>query len=155
MALPSRVTVVEVGPRDGLQNEAGVVPTATKIAFVDQLSAAGHAVIEVSAFVSPKWVPQMADASEVFAGITRRPGVRYTELVPNERIRWTDKFDDPNLPGEMAVTVQLREVMGLTELKVTQAGIPDMIPVEMCYMGWQDSLDQLKALVEPEIPDGA
>ena len=83
MALPSRVTVVEVGPRDGLQNEAGVVPTATKIAFVDQLSAAGHAVIEVSAFVSPKWVPQMADASEVFAGITRRPGVRYTALVPN------------------------------------------------------------------------
>ena len=83
MALPSRVTIVEVGPRDGLQNEAGVVPTATKIAFVDQLSAAGHAVIEVSAFVSPKWVPQMADASEVFAGITRRPGVRYTALVPN------------------------------------------------------------------------
>ncbi len=83
MALPSRVTIVEVGPRDGLQNEAGVVPTATKIAFVDQLSSAGHGVIEVSAFVSPKWVPQMADASEVFAGITRRPGVRYTALVPN------------------------------------------------------------------------
>jgi hydroxymethylglutaryl-CoA lyase len=83
MALPSRVTIVEVGPRDGLQNEAGVVATATKIAFVDQLSAAGHAVIEVSAFVSPKWVPQMADASDVFAGITRRPGVRYTALVPN------------------------------------------------------------------------
>jgi hydroxymethylglutaryl-CoA lyase len=83
MALPSRVTIVEVGPRDGLQNEAGVVPTATKIAFVDQLSAAGHAAIEVSAFVSPKWVPQMADASEVFAGINRRPGVRYTALVPN------------------------------------------------------------------------
>ena len=74
---------MEVGPRDGLQNEAGVVPTATKIAFVDQLSAAGHAVIEVSAFVSPKWVPQMADAGEVFAGITRRAGVRYTALVPN------------------------------------------------------------------------
>jgi hydroxymethylglutaryl-CoA lyase len=83
MALPARVTIVEVGPRDGLQNEAGVVPTATKIAFVDQLSAAGHAVIEVSAFVSPKWVPQMADASEVFAGITRRADVRYTALVPN------------------------------------------------------------------------
>jgi hydroxymethylglutaryl-CoA lyase len=83
VALPSRVTIVEVGPRDGLQNEAGVVPTATKIAFVDQLSAAGHGVIEVSAFVSPKWVPQMADASEVFAGITRRSGVRYTALVPN------------------------------------------------------------------------
>jgi isopropylmalate/homocitrate/citramalate synthase len=83
MSFPSRVTIVEVGPRDGLQNERGVVPTAAKIAFVDALSAAGHRVIEVSAFVSPKWVPQMADASEVFAGITRRAGVRYTALVPN------------------------------------------------------------------------
>jgi hydroxymethylglutaryl-CoA lyase len=83
MNLPSRVTIVEVGPRDGLQNERGVVPTTAKIAFVDALSSAGHGVIEVSAFVSPKWVPQMADASEVFAGITRRAGVRYTALVPN------------------------------------------------------------------------
>jgi len=83
VVLPARVTVVEVGPRDGLQNESGVVSTAAKIAFVDALSAAGHAVIEVSAFVSPKWVPQMADAAEVFAGITRRDGVRYTALVPN------------------------------------------------------------------------
>ncbi|MCC7241673.1 MAG: hydroxymethylglutaryl-CoA lyase [Acidobacteria bacterium] len=83
MVLPARVTVVEVGPRDGLQHESGVVSTAAKIAFVDALSAAGHAVIEVSAFVSPKWVPQMADAAEVFAGITRRDGVRYTALVPN------------------------------------------------------------------------
>ncbi|MCC7124129.1 MAG: hydroxymethylglutaryl-CoA lyase [Acidobacteria bacterium] len=81
--LASRVTVVEVGPRDGLQNEKGVVPTERKIAFVDALSAAGHQVIEVSAFVSPKWVPQMADAAEVFAGITRQDGVRYTALVPN------------------------------------------------------------------------
>ncbi|MEO8677978.1 MAG: hydroxymethylglutaryl-CoA lyase [Vicinamibacterales bacterium] len=82
-ALPRRVTVVEVGPRDGLQNEKVMVPTAAKVAFVDLLSAAGHSVIEVSAFVSPKWVPQMGDASDVFAGITRRPGVRYTALVPN------------------------------------------------------------------------
>jgi hydroxymethylglutaryl-CoA lyase len=81
--LPRRVTIVEVGPRDGLQNEKAVVPTAAKIAFVDALSAAGHAAIEVSAFVSPKWVPQMADAAEVFAGITRRAGVRYSALVPN------------------------------------------------------------------------
>ncbi len=81
--LPSRVTIVEVGPRDGLQNEKSIVPTATKIAFVDALSAAGHRVIEVSAFVSPRWVPQMADASEVFAGIMRKAGVRYTALVPN------------------------------------------------------------------------
>lgn len=77
------VTVVEVGPRDGLQNEAATVSSADKIAFVDRLSAAGLPVIEVSAFVSPKWVPQMADAADVFSGIVRRPGVRYTALVPN------------------------------------------------------------------------
>jgi hydroxymethylglutaryl-CoA lyase len=81
--LPARVRIVEVGPRDGLQNEPAFVPTPDKIAFVNRLSAAGHAMIEVSAFVSPKWVPQMADAADVFAGITRRPGVRYTALVPN------------------------------------------------------------------------
>lgn len=81
--LPCHVTLVEVGPRDGLQNEAAVVPTAGKIAFVDQLTAAGHQAIEVSAFVSPKWVPQMADAAEVFGGITRKEGVRYSALVPN------------------------------------------------------------------------
>ena len=81
--IPKRVTIVEVGPRDGLQNEAAAVSTADKIAFVDLLSAAGLPVIEVSAFVSPKWVPQMADASAVFAGIARRPGTRYTALVPN------------------------------------------------------------------------
>jgi hydroxymethylglutaryl-CoA lyase len=77
------VTVVEVGPRDGLQNEAATVSTADKIAFVDRLSASGLPVIEVSAFVSPRWVPQMADAADVFSGIVRRPGVRYTALVPN------------------------------------------------------------------------
>ena len=84
MAFPARVSIVEVGPRDGLQNEKVVVSTADKIAFVDRLTAAGHSVIEVSAFVSPKWVPQMADASEVFAGIARKRGVRYTALVPNK-----------------------------------------------------------------------
>jgi hydroxymethylglutaryl-CoA lyase len=83
MHLPRRVSVVEVGPRDGLQNEKETIEAADKIAFVNQLTDAGHAVIEVSAFVSPKWVPQMADASEVFAGIRRKPGVRYTALVPN------------------------------------------------------------------------
>jgi hydroxymethylglutaryl-CoA lyase len=77
------VTVVEVGPRDGLQNEHVNLSTADKVAFVDLLSAANPPVIEVSAFVSPKWVPQMADASQVFAGITRRDGIRYTALVPN------------------------------------------------------------------------
>jgi hydroxymethylglutaryl-CoA lyase len=82
-ALPSRVTVVEVGPRDGLQNEKAAVSTDTKVAFVDQLTDAGLSVIEVSAFVSPKWVPQMADAGDVFKRIRMKPGVRYTALVPN------------------------------------------------------------------------
>ena len=83
MRTPPRVSIVEVGPRDGLQNEKTLIATADKIAFVDQLAAAGHRTIEVSAFVSPKWVPQMGDASDVFAGITRLDQVRYTALVPN------------------------------------------------------------------------
>ncbi len=85
MQLPSKVTIVEVGPRDGLQNERAVIGTADKVAFVNGLSEAGHQVIEVSAFVSPKWVPQMADAADVFTGIARRPGTRYTALVPNRQ----------------------------------------------------------------------
>jgi hydroxymethylglutaryl-CoA lyase len=83
MSRPSRVTVVEVGARDGLQNEAATVPTADKIAFVNLLSDAGFETIEVSAFVSPKWVPQLGDAEQVFAGIAPRPGTRYSALVPN------------------------------------------------------------------------
>jgi hydroxymethylglutaryl-CoA lyase len=81
--LPGSVRIVEVGPRDGLQNEAARIATADKIAFVNALADAGHRAIEVSAFVSAKWVPQMADAAEVFAGLTRRPGVTYSALVPN------------------------------------------------------------------------
>jgi hydroxymethylglutaryl-CoA lyase len=81
--MPVHARIVEVGPRDGLQNEAASIATADKVAFVDRLSDAGHTMIEVSAFVSPKWVPQMADAAAVFAGIARRPGTRYTALVPN------------------------------------------------------------------------
>jgi hydroxymethylglutaryl-CoA lyase len=77
------VIVVEVGPRDGLQNEAVEISTADKIAFVNRLSASGLSAIEVSAFVSPKWVPQMRDAADVFAGIARQPGIRYSALVPN------------------------------------------------------------------------
>ena len=84
-ALPRRVTVVEVGPRDGLQNEAAQIPTATKIAFVDALSAAGLPVIEIAAFVNPARVPQMRDATEVARGITRRLATRYSALVPNAR----------------------------------------------------------------------
>jgi len=80
-------------------------------------------------------------------------GGEYRELVPNERIRYSDKFDDPNLPGEMETTVILRAVACGTELSVAQGGIPEAIPVEMCYLGWQESLAQLATLVEPVIPD--
>ena len=87
-------------------------------------------------------------------GSTHWFGGTYVELTPNERIRYTDKFEDPNLPGEMHVTVTLRKVMGGTELNIVQEGVPAVIPAEMCYMGWQESLEQLARLVEPEIPDG-
>ena len=79
------VRIVEVGPRDGLQNESSIIATADKIALIDRLSATGLRSIEVTSFVSPKWVPQLSDAAEVFAGITRRPGVHYPVLVPNEQ----------------------------------------------------------------------
>jgi uncharacterized protein YndB with AHSA1/START domain len=81
-------------------------------------------------------------------------GGTYRELEPGERIVYTDSFDDPNLPGEMLTTVSLRQVMGLTDLTVVQEGIPEAIPVEMCYLGWQESLGQLALLVEPELPIG-
>jgi uncharacterized protein YndB with AHSA1/START domain len=80
-------------------------------------------------------------------------GGEYLELVPNERIRYNDRFDDPNLPGTMEVTVTLKPVVCGTELSVQQSGIPELIPLEMCYLGWQESLAQLATLVEPEIPD--
>ena len=79
-------------------------------------------------------------------------GGEYLELVPNERLRYTDKFDDPNMPGQMTTTVTLSKVSCGTELNIVQEGIPEMIPVEMCYLGWQESLAQLAWLVEPEIP---
>ncbi|WP_242164454.1 hydroxymethylglutaryl-CoA lyase [Lysobacter sp. M15] len=84
-ALPAQVRIVEVGPRDGLQNEKAIVATAAKIELIDRLSATGLQSIEATSFVSPKWVPQLADAAEVFAGITRKPGVAYPVLVPNEQ----------------------------------------------------------------------
>lgn len=80
-------------------------------------------------------------------------GGRYLELVPDERIRYTDQFDDPNLPGEMHTTVTLKAVSCGTELNVVQEGVPDVIPPEACYLGWQQSLILLAKLVEPEIPD--
>lgn len=80
-------------------------------------------------------------------------GGEYLELKPNERIRYTDKFDDPNLPGEMRTTVELKEVAFGTELNIVQEGVPAVIPAEACYLGWQESLTLLAKLVEPEIPD--
>ena len=80
-------------------------------------------------------------------------GGEYLELVPNERLRWTDKFDDPNLPGVMTVTVRLKKVLVGTELNIVQEGIPDAIPAEACVLGWQESLALLTMLVEAEIPD--
>ncbi|MEO8718149.1 MAG: SRPBCC family protein [Burkholderiales bacterium] len=79
-------------------------------------------------------------------------GGEYLELVPNERIRYTDKFDDPNLAGEIRVTVSLKPVSCGTEMNIVQEGIPEVIPLEACYLGWQESLAQLAKLVEPEIP---
>jgi uncharacterized protein YndB with AHSA1/START domain len=80
-------------------------------------------------------------------------GGEYLELVPHERLRWTDRFDDPNLPGEMTVTVQLKKVSVGTEVNIVQAGIPDVIPADACTLGWQESLTLLAQLVEAEIPD--
>lgn len=79
-------------------------------------------------------------------------GGEYLELVPNERLRYTDRFDDPNLPGLMEVTVSLRPVLCGTEASITQSGIPESIPLEMCHLGWQESLAQLAMLVEPDVP---
>ena len=79
-------------------------------------------------------------------------GGSYIELKPNERMVYTDKFDDPNLPGEITVTIDLKKVSCGTEMSIVQAGVPDVIPAEACYLGWQDTLNQLAALVDPEIP---
>jgi len=80
-------------------------------------------------------------------------GGEYLEIKPNELLKYSDRFDDPNLPGEMITTIQFKAVSCGTELTATQEGIPSAIPVEMCYLGWQESLDKLKRLVEPNIPD--
>ncbi len=87
------------------------------------------------------------------SGQTHTFGGSYLELVPNEKLRYTDKFDDPNLPGEIVVTVTLKKVFCGTELHVVQENVPAVIPAEACYMGWQESLMQLAKLVEPEIPN--
>lgn len=88
-------------------------------------------------------------------GSSQSFGGEYLELVPNEKIRYVDRFDDPNMPGDMQVTVLIKAVVCGTELSITQEGVPDMIPPEFCYLGWQESLTLLGNLVNPEIPDGA
>jgi uncharacterized protein YndB with AHSA1/START domain len=87
------------------------------------------------------------------SGVSHSFGGTYLDLVPNERLRWTDKFDDPNLPGEMTVTVRMKKVSAGTELDIVQEGIPDAIPSDACILGWQESLALLAKLVEAEIPD--
>jgi len=87
-------------------------------------------------------------------GHTHSFGGKYLELVPNEKLCYTDVFDDPNLPGEMTVTVNLKKVICGTEVNIEQSGVPAVIPAEMCYLGWQESLSQLAQLVEPDIPKG-
>ncbi len=82
-------------------------------------------------------------------------GGKYLELKPNEFIKYTDMFDDPNLPGEMTTTVKMKKVVGGTEINIVQENIPEVIPVDLCYLGWQDSLDKLMRLVEPDIQDDA
>lgn len=86
-------------------------------------------------------------------GTSHSFGGSYLELIPNERMRYSDKFDDPNMPGEMITTVELRAVSCGTELHIVQEGVPAFIPAEACYLGWQESLTLLAQLVEPEIPD--
>ncbi|HAF29646.1 MAG TPA: polyketide cyclase [Bacteroidales bacterium] len=80
-------------------------------------------------------------------------GGEYLEIIPNKLLKYTDQFDDPNLPGQIITTIEFKKVLNGTELFATQEGIPDAIPAEMCYLGWQESLDKLKRLVEPNIPD--
>ena len=118
----------------------------------------------------PKWIPPYGFTCKVHhmdakvggtfkmsfsnfsTGNSHSFGGEYLELVPNQLIRYTDKFDDPNLPGEMQVTVSLKPVSCGTDIDITQEGVPQVIPLEMCYLGWQESLLQLATLVEPDIP---
>lgn len=86
-------------------------------------------------------------------GTSHSFGGDYLEIIPNELLKYTDQFDDPNISGQMITTVQFKKVLCGTALFVTQEGIPDVIPTEMCYLGWQESLEKLKHLVEPNIPD--
>jgi uncharacterized protein YndB with AHSA1/START domain len=127
------------------------------------------------AFIDPdayvKWVPPYGFTAKVHqlevkvgglfkasftnfsTGKSHSFGGKFLELVPNQKLRYTDTFDDPNLPGQMTTTVNLKKVLVGTEISITQENIPSMIPTEACYLGWQESLEQLARLVEPDIPD--
>lgn len=113
MTMPSHVTIVDVGPRDGLQAEARIVPTATKIELIERLANAGVPVVEAGAFVSPKWVPQMADTADVLAGITRHAGTRYPVLVPNRK----------GLDGALAAGVEEIAIFGAASESFSQKNI--------------------------------
>jgi hydroxymethylglutaryl-CoA lyase len=121
--LPTRVTVYEVGPRDGLQAEQAVVPLAVKLELIDRLGEAGLAVIEATSFVSPRWVPQLADAEELMVGLQRRPGVRYPVLVPNQR-----GFERAMASGvdELAIFVSATETFAQQNLGTTLDGAIEM-----------------------------
>jgi hydroxymethylglutaryl-CoA lyase len=135
MARPDRVEIVDVGPRDGLQAEPGMVPTADKIALIDRLSEAGLPAVEAGAFVSPKWVPQMADAAEVLAGIQRRPGTRYPVLVPNAR----------GLEGAMAAGVEEIAIFGAASETFSQKNINCSI---------DESLERFRPVAEAALTAG-
>ena len=135
MARPDRVEIVDVGPRDGLQAEPGMVPTADKIALIDRLSEAGLPAVEAGAFVSPKWVPQMADAAEVLAGIHRRPGTRYPVLVPNAR----------GLEGAMAAGVEEIAIFGAASETFSQKNINCSI---------DESLERFRPVAEAALAAG-
>jgi uncharacterized protein YndB with AHSA1/START domain len=149
------------------------IPATNTVRFHRVLRAAPERVYR--AFLDPdakaKWLPPHGFTGKVHhldarvggtykmsftnfsTGSSHSFGGTYLELVPNERLRYADRFDDPNLPGEMTVTVELRAVFCGTELTIVQEGIPAVIPAEACYLGWQESLALLAQLVEPEIPD--
>ena len=144
--LPERVTVCEVGPRDGLQNEAAVLPVAVKVEFVERLVAAGHTVVETTSFVHPKWVPQLADAEEVLDRLRRSPGVRYPVLVPNERgldralargvtdiavfASATETFAQRNLNRSLAGQL---EMFAPVLARARQAGVTVRAYLSMCF----------------------
>ena len=116
------------------------------------------ACVNESLFGGSKWTPALAESPEMSftdfsSGNSHSFGDQFVEMVPNEKLVYTDKFDDPNLPGEMRATIEIKQVSVGAEINIVQEGIPDAIPLEACYLGWQESLALLKMLVEPEIPD--